>query len=144
MGVILACVFDFCLKSAFQLCEFHVLEILPLIGSVDTDEKVSVRDFVDQDIVDEPTVVIKQARVVSLPNLQFGCVIRRNVIDKFLGFRATHFNLAHVADVEQPYSSTDRVMLLENSCVLHRHVPPTKLDELSVELAMGVAQGRSP
>ena len=47
-----------------------VLEILVLVGGVDAEEVVIVRDFVHQDVVDEAAVVVEQAGVVRLAGLE--------------------------------------------------------------------------
>ena len=59
-----------------------MLKILLLVGGVNTQEKMIVRDFVDQNIVDEAAMFVKQGRVMRLPRLQPRGVIRRNIIDK--------------------------------------------------------------
>ena len=47
-----------------------VLEILVLIGGVDAEEVVVVGDFVDQDVVHEAAVLVEQAGVMRLADLQ--------------------------------------------------------------------------
>ncbi len=48
-----------------------VLEILLLVGGVDAKEEVIVRHLVHQDVVHESAVLIEQAGVLRLADVQF-------------------------------------------------------------------------
>jgi hypothetical protein len=92
-----------------------VLEILILIRGVDAEEEGIVRDFVDQDVVDEAAVFVEQAGVMRLPMLQFRDGVGGDEVHEFHGFRAANFDLAHVADVEQTDGFAHGIVLIDES-----------------------------
>ncbi len=59
-----------------------VLEILVLIRRVDAQEEMIVRDFVDQDVVDESAVLVEQPGIVRLADFELGGVVGGDEIDQ--------------------------------------------------------------
>ena len=107
-----------------------VFVILILIGGVDAQEVVIVGDFVDQDVVDETAVSIEQRRILGLAELEFRRVVDGDVLHQIERLRAAHFDLAHVADVEQSHALAHGAMLVEDACVFDGHVPAAEVDHL--------------
>ena len=107
-----------------------VLEILLLVRGVDAEEEGIVRHFVDQDIVHEAAVFIKQAGVLRLPVLQFRDGVGGGEVHEFHGFRAANLDLAHVADVEHTYGFAHGMVLIDEARVLDGHVPAAEIDHL--------------
>ena len=87
-----------------------------------------VRDFVDQDVVDESAVFVEQPGILRLADLQSGRVVSRDVIDEGAGLRPADFDLAHVADVEQAHGFAHGMVLVEDAGVLDGHVPAAEID----------------
>ncbi len=113
-----------------------VLVILVLIRRVDAQEIMIVRDFVDQDVVDESAVFIQQRRVLGLPVLQLRSVVHGDVLHQIQRLRPAHFDLAHVADVEQADALAHGAMLVDDAGVFDRHVPAAEIDHLRAHAAM--------
>ena len=89
-----------------------------------------VGDFVDQDVIDESAVPIEQRRILSLAELEFGRVVDGDVLHQIQRLRAAHFDLAHVADIEQSHALAHGAMLVEDACVFDGHVPAAEVDHL--------------
>src|SRR5579862_8754040 len=82
-----------------------------------------LRDFVDQDVVDETAVLVQQSRVVGLPFLQAGCIVGRDEVHEAFCFGTANFNLSHVAHVENADGVSNGVMFFEYAGILYGHVP---------------------
>ena len=89
-----------------------MFEVFPLIGSIHADKEVILRDFMNQNVINETAMLIKQSGVVGLPYLQLSGVVSRDVIDQFACFRPTDLNLAHMADIEDPGCRANGVVFL--------------------------------
>ena len=59
-------------RASNRFCARDVLEVLFLVGGVDAEEVMIVRDLVHQDVVDEAAVLVEQPGILRLPDLQFG------------------------------------------------------------------------
>ena len=105
-----------------------MLEILILIGSVHTDEERIVSNLVYQDVVDESAVFVQQARILSLPVLQLRHRVGGDVIGQLRRFRPADFNLAHVADIEEPHGISNGVVLVNQAGIGNRHIPTAKIN----------------
>ena len=81
---------------------------------------------IDEQIVDERTVGHHEARVLGLADAQLGRVVACDALNCREGIAAGHFDLAHVADVEQAGPRAHRQVLLCNARVLDGHVPAGK------------------
>ena len=86
LGVLIACKLHLGVEAFFFLRGYDVVVVFLLIGGVDADEDKVVRDFVDQDVVDESAVFVKQAGVMSLAVLEFRYVVGGDVLGKLLRF----------------------------------------------------------
>src|SRR5260370_9698783 len=88
------------------------------------EQKVAVsRDFMDQDIVDEPSVLVQQSGVLRLPVLKARGIVGGDVVDQPQSLRAANLDLAHVADIEQADAPPYCVVLLQEARVLRGHAP---------------------
>ena len=63
-------------------------------------------------------------------------VVRGDVLDRLQRVAAGDFDLAHVADVEQPGARAHRHVLVGDAGVFDRHVPAAELDHPRAERAM--------
>ena len=62
-------------------------------------------------------------------------------IGEFGGLRSANLDLAHVADIEDADRGAHGAVLLEDSGVLDRHVPPAEIHHLGAEGTMDRIQG---
>jgi hypothetical protein len=97
LRVAVAIVFD---DGVAMVLRGDVLEILILIGGVDAEEVVILGHLVHQDVVHKTAVLVEQARVVRLADLQFWHGVGSNGIGEFGGLGPANLDLAHVADIE--------------------------------------------
>ena len=100
LGVALARKLHLCVEAVDGA---DVLEILLLVGGVHAQEEVVVRHLVYQDIVHEAAVLVKQAGILRLPDLQFRGVVGGGKIGQPSGFRTADLDFPHVAHVEDPH-----------------------------------------
>ena len=95
-----------------------------------------VRHPVDQDVVHEPAVFVKQPGVVHLSGLELADGVGGNKIDQPLRLRPADFDLAHMADVEQPDRCAHGLVFVHDSRILDRHIPPAEIDHPGLQPAM--------
>ena len=63
---------------------------------VDHEEKFLVFDSVQDEVVDDPRLVIQQKRVMAGADFEFGDVIGQHGVEPFAGPRTARDQLAHV------------------------------------------------
>ena len=100
-----------------------------------------VGDLVDQDVVDESAVLVEQAGVLRLADLQLVDGVGGDEIGELGGFRPANFDLAHVADIEEADRVAHGVVLVDDAGVLDGHVPAAEIDHLRAQGAMDRVQG---
>ena len=99
--------------------------------------------FVDQDIVHEAAVIVEQAGVVRLADLQLPDAVGGDEIGELRRLRPADLDLAHVADIEEPGGGADGVVLVDDSGVLDGHVPASEIDHFGPQGAMNRIQRSS-
>src|SRR5687767_1098321 len=105
-----------------------MLEVFLLVTRVYADEKMVVGDFVDQDVIHKTAMFVEQPRILDLAYLKARGGVRRRPIGQFGGLGPTNVDLAHVAYVEQARPLPYRLMLIQNSRILDRHIPAAEID----------------
>ena len=90
----------------------------------------------DQNVVDETAVLVEQAGILRLPELQFRDGVGGDGVGELGGLGPANFDLAHVADVEQADGAPDGVVLLEDPGILDGHVPAAEVDHPGAQGAM--------
>jgi hypothetical protein len=70
---------------------------------------------VNQDVVDEAAVLVKQSGILRLAGLKFRGMVGGHEINQAQSFRPADFDLAHVADVEKPHRAPHGVMLIQDA-----------------------------
>ncbi len=73
---------------------------------------------------------------MSLPDGQLRGVVAGDQLDQAQRAGASNFDLAHMANVEEPRSGAYGFVLSQNARVLERHVPAAEIHHLGAELAM--------
>ena len=119
----------------------HPCEVRILVCGVDAKEIVILSDAVNQQVIDEPAIVVEQPRVLRLTITQTGGSVRAKRVNQVHGLRAADFNFAHVAHVEEPHGGAYRGMLGDDSRVLDWHVPAAEVGHSGSCLAMHAMQG---
>ena len=102
-----------------------------------------VSHFVDQDVVDEAAVLVEQAGVVRLSDLQLGHGVGGGKVDEFGRFRSADLDLAHMADIEEADGFADGVVLVDQARVLNGHVPAAEVDHFGTTGTVDVVQRRA-
>ena len=88
------------------------------------DEQVPVSAGpVDDQVVDDPAVLVRQQRVLRLAELEVGDVVREQPLQHLGRGRPLDLELAHVRDVEDAGVRPYRLVLGDHSFVLHRQLP---------------------
>jgi hypothetical protein len=80
---------------------------------------------------------------MRLTFFQLGRTVRGDRLDYVQRFGPANLDFAHVADIEETDGVPDRVVLLDDSRILHRHVPAAEIDHLRFHTPMNRVQGRS-
>ena len=83
--------------------------------------------------------MLEQTTVVDA---QRGGVIGEDTLDQRQSVLPAERKPAHVADVEQPRPRSNRLMLVNNARILHRHVPTREIDHAGAMSDMPVVKGR--
>jgi hypothetical protein len=95
-----------------------------------------------QDVVHEPAVIVQEAGVMRLAELELRYRIGSDEIGQPRRFGSADLDLAHVADIEQPGRRSHGIVFVDNAGVLHRHVPPAEIHHLGAERTVQAVQWR--
>jgi hypothetical protein len=95
-----------------------------------------VRELVHQHIIHKRALRRRQRRVLNLADRELCRVIRRDVLHRLERIATRDFDLAHVADVEQPGSCPDGVVLVDDAGVFDWHVPAAEFDHTGTKRSM--------
>jgi hypothetical protein len=99
-----------------------VVEILVDVGRVDDDERAVVGDLRHQQIIHRGAVFAAHHGVENAVVGKFGAVVGHDLVEVLEGVGTRHDELAHVTHVEQPHALAHGGVLLDETCVAHRHV----------------------
>ena len=124
------------------------------IRGVDHEEIQALAEPVDNEVVDDSAVLVRQQRVLRFTLVEPVEVVRQRSLQELAGARPLDLELAHVRDVEDARVGPHRPVLGDDALVLHghlpageRHHPRPQLDvpivERRVEERLGHGQGRS-
>ena len=80
-------------------------------------------------VIHDPAAIVEQQIILGLGHFHACNVVGGNALAEFHGIRALNFDLAHVADVEQPRPAAHGQMLLDNAAILDRHFPAGELHD---------------
>src|SRR6185369_10763291 len=92
--------------------------------------------------VDDAAGLVQQNGVVSLVVVETTNVVRRDVVYERHSALSSHFELAHVADVEEAGGLPDGEVLRDGSRVLDGHVPAGEFDHSRSEASMDRVERR--
>ena len=94
------------------------------VGRVDDEQVLPVREAVDDEVVDDPALLVGQQRVLRLSVRDLVEIVREHLLEKGVSRRPVDVDLAHVRDVERAAVGADRAMLLDDARVLDGHLVP--------------------
>ena len=115
----------------------HPVKVFVDIGRVDAKEIAVLGHAVHDDIVHNTATRVAQDRVLRLPEPHPSDIGDQQFLTHFEGPRAGHLDLSHVAEVEQPGSGANRLVLGQDATlVLHRHLPTAELDHACAQGAV--------
>ena len=132
LGVVVAVVADVHAGEGAHLGADPLVVLLAGAG-VDDQQVVVVAEFVHQDVVDKRSLGIEHGRVLRLARGQLGGIVHGEGLDRRQRARTAELNIAHMADVKEPYAGADRHVLRGNAGVLDRHVPAAEIDHFGSE-----------
>ena len=97
--------------------------VLVDVGGVDGEHEPFGPEPVEREVVDDAAVGNTEQRVLDLSDLERADVVGGQDLQRGQRLRASHLELAHVADVEEADGRADRAVLLDDARVLHGHLP---------------------
>ncbi len=99
------------------------LEVAFPVRRVDDEQIAAALDAVDDQVVDDPALLVGQERVLRPADVDLVDVVREQRLEELPGRRPLDVELAHVRDVEDAAVLTHRPVLGNDALVLHRHLP---------------------
>ena len=112
------------------------------VRGVHDEEVGALADPVDDQVVDDPAVLVRQQRVLRLAGRELVEVVRERALQQLVGTRPLHLELAHVRDVEDAGVRPDGPVLGDDALVLHGHLPAGERHHPRAELDVPVVQRR--
>src|SRR6185503_10529155 len=92
---------------------------------IDDPEEAVVGFFIDDDIIDDATLIVEEKTVKSAADRGFGQVIGESVIGEFVSLRARDAKTAHMADVEKSGAGAGGFVLEKDPLIVRDRHPPT-------------------
>ena len=93
------------------------------VGGIDDQQIPELFESVDDQVVDDPAVLVRQERVLRLARTDLVEVVRECRLQERRGARPFDLELTHVRNVEDAAVSADRTVLGDDSFVEDRHLP---------------------
>ena len=99
-------------------------------------------DAVDDQVVDDPAVLVREQRVLRLAGREPVEIVRERALQQLAGARSLDLELAHVRDVEDAGIGPHRAVLRDHALVLHGHLPAGERHHPRAELDVPVVERR--
>ena len=99
------------------------LEVRFAVRRIHDEEVAAALDPVDDQIVDDAALLVREQRVLRTTDLDLLDVVREERLEQLPCRRALDLELAHVRDVEDAAVLADCPVLGDHSLVLDRHLP---------------------
>ena len=109
---------------------------------VNDQQKFSVADAIRDQIVDDSAGIVEQERVLTLADVQFLDAVGQHRVQPCGSAATANDELAHVRNVEDADVVSDRLMFLDDACVLNRHQPAGERHHLRAAFDVLVIQRR--
>ena len=93
------------------------------VRCVDDQEVAAALEAVDDQVVDDAALLVREQRVLGLTDLEPVDVVREHGLEQIACVGAFDLDLAHVRDVEDTAVSAHGAVLGDDALVLHGHLP---------------------
>src|SRR5581483_11842589 len=98
---------------------------------VDDPKKAVIGFLIDNDVIDDSTLIVEEKTVKGASDLHFGKVIGEGILGKFISLGTVDPKTAHVGNIEKPGAVTGGLMLEEDALgVGNGHVPAVEIHQL--------------
>lgn len=114
----------------------HPRHVFVSVVAIDAQEKMFIAEFVNEQVVYERALRREQSAVMRLSNLQLARIVRAYVLNRLQGLHAAYLGFAHVAHIEDAYSSTHGHVFVNRAAVGHGHIPSAEGNHLASGLTM--------
>src|SRR5215475_14467102 len=94
-------------------------------------------------VVDDPALFVHQKIILCLVAADAGKIVGGNLLTRYERVSSPKLELSHMTDVKKPRAAAYGQMLLDDSPVLHRHLPPPELNHFRPQLPMDGVERRS-
>ena len=125
---------------AYRIMAHAPIPILVDITSIDYQEVFFRFIMVDQQVVHDTSLVIREASILSLANRQHGSVVRSDALDESQRVRAFYPELTHVGNIEHTDAVHNGHVFVDNTGVLDRHVETCKFMHFGSECNVHVGK----
>src|SRR5256714_9514239 len=105
-------------------------EVAILVAGIHHQEITTVRYGVDEDIIDDATLLVAEQRVLNPAGVEAAEVAADDALGEIL---VPDAKFSHVGKVEQPDGLPYRTVLLTDAAVLKGHDPTTEVGHLGAE-----------
>ncbi len=147
LGKVVGEIFDRAIELAGMVA--HPVEILFTCAGIDHQQVFIFSKAVNDHVIHESALRIKQRRILRLADGEPRSVIHRNVLDGGQRLRPGQPDVAHVADVKNADARSHRIVLGHDSArgrVFDGHLPAIEFDHFGAHPAMdrmerGLADG---
>src|SRR5262245_15770786 len=97
-------------------------------------------DPIEREIVDDAALAVAQERILDLAHRERCRIVGAEPLHCREGPGTLHFEFPHVADVEQPDRPSHGPVLVDDTGVLHRHLPAAEGDHSRTRLDVNVVK----
>ena len=128
--------------GAAQLALLQPVEDGLAFDAFATIEVAVLVEPVDDQVVDDPAVLVREQRVLRVAGLELVDVVRERRLQQVARRRPFDLDLAHVRDVEDAGVGAHRPVLRDHALVLHGHLPAGERDHARAERDVAVVERR--
>ena len=121
----------------------HPRPVLVDVRRVHRQHEAIARQARDRQVVDDAALRRAENRVLNLADVERAHVVRGQRLERRERALTVDLELAHVAHVEEAHRRAHRAMLLQDSAILHGHVPPAEFHHSRARFDMGVVERSS-
>jgi len=118
-----------------------VREVFVGVASVYDDEESVLGSFVDNQVIDNPAVLMAHDGVKRLADLKSLHIVGNQKVEKSFGIVPFDKDLSHMTDVEEPDALSASEMFVDDPGVLNRQFPSSKVNESSAQALVFFVNG---
>ena len=102
-------------------------EIFIDLCGVDNEQKLPCGSAVEDQIIDYSAATIQHERILRLANLKGRHAVGEQRVKPFRRLQTPDEELAHMRNIENPAILANRAVLIQDTRVLNRHLPPCEI-----------------